>query len=273
MHRKWVLWTIAILIFLASAVYQRLTGPTYPVRGSAEVAGETVRYRLARSHGGPTDFTVSLRVPTDTISATIAYKRYKTRDPWTEIQMVRQGEILSADLPHQPPAGKLQYRITLQAGAERIAIPSDEPIVIRFKGAVPLPILLAHIFFMSVAMILSNRTGLEAIRSGPNIRTQILATLVTLFIGGLILGPIVQWYAFGAFWAGWPFGHDLTDNKTLVAFIFWVVALIAVRRQRGARFWTVTAALVTLAIYLIPHSVLGSELDYSEMPPESGGQP
>ncbi len=271
MHRKWALWTIAILIFLASAVYQRLTGPTYPVRDTVEIAGETVRYRLERTHGGPTDFTVSLEIPSPAISGTLSYKRFKTDDPWTQVRMDREGNTLSADLPHQPPAGKLEYRITLTAENEQVTIPPDGPVVIRFKGAVPSFVLVAHIVFMSLAMIFSNRTGLEAFRNGPNVRPQILLTLITLFIGGLILGPIVQWYAFGSFWAGWPFGHDLTDNKTLIAFIFWVIAFIAARRRRGVRFWTVAAALVTLVMYLIPHSVLGSELDYAEMPPKVDG--
>ena len=38
----------------------------------------------------------------------------------------------------------------------------------------------------------------------------------TLGLGGMILGPIVQKYAFGAYWTGIPFGHDLTDAKNLV---------------------------------------------------------
>jgi len=38
------------------------------------------------------------------------------------------------------------------------------------------------------------------------------------------LGPLVQLNAFGDLWTGWPFGGDWTDNKTLFAFIFWVIA-------------------------------------------------
>jgi hypothetical protein len=41
----------------------------------------------------------------------------------------------------------------------------------------------------------------------------------------MILGPVVQYYAFGEFWTGVPFGWDLTDNKTLVAVIFWALAV------------------------------------------------
>jgi hypothetical protein len=73
----------------------------------------------------------------------------------------------------------------------------------------------------------------------------------------------MQLYAFGELWTGWPFGQDLTDNKTLVAFIFWLIALIRLWRNREHRGWALVAAIVMLIIYFIPHSVLGSELDYS----------
>jgi hypothetical protein len=84
-----------------------------------------------------------------------------------------------------------------------------------------------------------------------------------MLIGGLIMGPIMQKFAFGAYWTGWPFGQDLTDNKTLVAFIFWLIAFFVLRKNRQNRFWPVLAAIITLSVFVIPHSVLGSEFDYS----------
>jgi hypothetical protein len=84
-----------------------------------------------------------------------------------------------------------------------------------------------------------------------------------IFVGGLILGPIVQKYAFGAFWTGWPLGHDLTDTKTAIAMVFWLVATWRSKKPGGGRAWIIAAALVTLLVYLIPHSAYGSELDYT----------
>lgn len=91
-------------------------------------------------------------------------------------------------------------------------------------------------------------------------------TIITLFIGGLILGPVVQKFSFGVYWAGWPFGSDLTDNKSIVAFLFWIIALIAQYRNRGKKSWTIVASVVLIIVFLIPHSVLGSEIDYTKLP-------
>jgi hypothetical protein len=41
---------------------------------------------------------------------------------------------------------------------------------------------------------------------------------------------------------------------------------VALGRAKNPRRWMVGAALVTFAVFLIPHSVLGSELDYSKTP-------
>jgi hypothetical protein len=75
----------------------------------------------------------------------------------------------------------------------------------------------------------------------------------------------MQKFAFGAFWTGFPFGADLTDNKTMVALIGWIIALIAGRKSKSPRSWYLGAAILLLVVFLIPHSLLGSELDYSEV--------
>jgi len=80
----------------------------------------------------------------------------------------------------------------------------------------------------------------------------------------MFLGPVVQKYAFDAYWTGWPFGHDLTDNKSLLAFIFWAVALGYQIWKREKKGWAVVAAVILFLVYIIPHSVLGSEIDYTK---------
>ena len=87
-------------------------------------------------------------------------------------------------------------------------------------------------------------------------------TFISLFLGGIVLGPIVQKYAFGAYWTGWPFGHDLTDNKTLVAFIFWAIAVFRMYKDRSKTGMAIAAMVILLMVYLIPHSMFGSELNY-----------
>ena len=166
-------------------------------------------------------------------------------------------------MPRQPPAGKLDYRVILKANSESLVLPEKEPAVIRFKGDVPNLILYPHILAMFLAMFLSTRTGLEIFSPSPRLKALTYWTLGFLIVGGMILGPIMQKYAFGAYWTGWPFGSDLTDNKTFVAVLGWVVAAIALYRAKRPEIWAAIAAVVLLAVYMIPHSVLGSELNYN----------
>jgi hypothetical protein len=141
--------------------------------------------------------------------------------------------------------------------------------VLRFRGHVPAPILLSHVFLMFLGMLWSNRAGLEALRRDGEPAPRALASLILLGVGGLVLGPLVQWHAFGEAWTGIPFGWDLTDNKTLIAVLGWLAAVAGSRRHpRGARsgsarYWVAGAALLTLIVFSIPHSVLGTELDYA----------
>jgi hypothetical protein len=71
----------------------------------------------------------------------------------------------------------------------------------------------------------------------------------------------VQKFAFGDLWTGVPFGWDLTDNKTLIAVLFWLIAVI-MNRKKERPVYMVLAAVVLLVVFSIPHSLFGSELDY-----------
>ncbi len=254
-----LLWFLAFGFTLASAVYQRSTGPTKSIKGEIFIEKVSYNYELIHSHGGVNDAPIIIEVP-EFVTGKICYKRYKTDDKLTMITMRREGSKLLACLPHQPPAGKLEYTVFLNDGHQEYQL-SESPVVIRFKGAVPAGVLIPHILFMFMAMLLSTRTGIEAIAKGKNTLKYATSTLISLFLGGLILGPIVQHYAFGEYWTGWPLGGDWTDNKTIIAFVFWGVACLFLLKKPKHRLWPIIATLVLWSVYMIPHSMGGSELD------------
>ncbi|MFA6232724.1 MAG: hypothetical protein WC824_00880 [Bacteroidota bacterium] len=274
MTRSILFWVLALVITLASAYYQRTTGPTYPVDGSIRVHDAEVQYSLTRSHGGDGDQPVSLIDPSGSVTGEIVFKRYKTIDQWTRRVLVRSDDLLTGWLPHQMPAGKLEYFVEIDDGNRIMRVPERESVVTRFKGDVPLGVLIPHVIAMFLAMLLSTRAGIESFRRVGKPRKQAMWATGLLVIGGLILGPIVQKYAFGAYWTGFPYGTDLTDNKTLIAFIAWAIALgaiwkpNAIERQPLRRWLVLAAAMITMAVYLIPHSMMGSELDYKKLDEE-----
>jgi hypothetical protein len=257
-------WVLAVLITFTAIIYQRKTGPTYDKKVKVTINNQEYRFKLIRSHGGTTDCKIELTVPDQSIGGFLTYKMYPTNDEWTNVEMERQGDNLSGILPNLPPAGKYEYRITLKKGEQNFDLTGGESVLIRFKGDVPGWILIPHIFFMFFAMFLGNVAGIMAVFKHPKFRFYTNITVAALFVGGMILGPLVQKYAFGELWAGVPFAWDLTDNKTLVAFLFWVLAFF-MNRKKERPVYTIVASIVMLIVYSIPHSMFGSQLD-----PETG---
>jgi len=259
------LWILAIVITLASAAYQRMTGPTYPVRLDTSVGGVEVKAKLPRSHSTSAAMPVTLTVPDEGAEAVLRWRRWPTEEAWTDVPMARNGAELTATIPAQPSAGKVEYSVRLLRGRDTWVITGQETVVARFKGDVPPWILIPHILAMFLGMLWSNRTGLGALKGEKTLRRHAGATLGLLTAGGLILGPLVQKHAFGAYWTGWPFGEDLTDNKLAAAVLAWVIAVLAARGRRvgaRARVFAVIAAVVVFAVYMVPHSMSGSTLNY-----------
>jgi hypothetical protein len=263
---KVTLWISAVVITLAAAYYQRVTGPTYPKEQTITVNGKETVSKLVRSHGGEDDATVTLNIGDTSVHATIYWKHYPSRkdEVWNTSEFkhetIKGKNVMTVKLPHQPPAGKIMYYVEVIDSKGTQAFFKEKPVVVRFKGAVPAFILIPHVIFIFIAMLIANVSGLFAAFKVPRYKFYTTLTLILIFIGGMILGPIVQKYAFNEFWAGVPRGWDLTDNKLLIAFLAWLVAFL-MNRKKENRISVIIAALVTLIIFTIPHSMFGSELD------------
>ncbi|MFO7852898.1 MAG: hypothetical protein ACQERS_01095 [Bacteroidota bacterium] len=271
-------WVLAFIITLATAYYQRKTGPTYPKQVDIRVNGKEYACKLTRSIELSDRHYVKLAIKDSSVQARLFYKRYQVDEPYKAVDFkyeehpvnsfimnrifkIKKEKGLFADIPPQPPAGKIEYYFEITDGNGKTTYFENEPIVIRFKGAVPPKILTPHIIIMFIAMLLSTLAGLMAIGRHKSYRRWGIWTFIMLIIGGMILGPMVQYHAFGEAWSGIPAGWDLTDNKTLIAGIFWALAVFGNRKQKRPGL-TILASFILLLVYTIPHSMFGSELDY-----------
>ncbi len=260
-----LIWFFAIVFTLVSAVYQKMTGPTYPVRGHAEIGGQKIGFKLIRSYDLSDDAKVTVIIPDTSVKGELRLRRFKSMDNWQTTVMTRHGDTLIGALPHQAPAGKVMYDVTLIKAGKRVLL-NSYPAVLRYTGFVPRYILFPHILLMFMAMLFSTLTGLLVIFRGKNSYLYTWITVISVGVGGLILGPIVQKFAFDAYWTGWPFGNDLTDNKSIIAFIFWVIALVVMKKNRENKLWPIVASIVLLVVFMIPHSMFGSEIDFTKVP-------
>lgn len=277
--KKTILWTLTIVITLGAAYYQRKTGPTYPKQISVNLNDSILKLRLIRSIALDERSEVKLKIEDPAIQAKLYFKRLNVNEDYqasdftyrvysiespvmNKVFKITEEKGLFAPLPQQPAAGKLQYYLEITDSKGTQVLFKEKPIVIRYKGGVPGSILIPHILIMFIAMLFSTLAGLMALIRLPLYKKYALWTLILLTAGGMILGPVVQYYAFGELWTGVPFGWDLTDNKTLISFLFWILA-VYMNRKRDKPIYTIIAAFILLLVYLIPHSLFGSQLDYA----------
>jgi hypothetical protein len=263
--KKTIYWILAFVITLGAAYYQRKTGPTYPKSMEISINGQPADLKLIRSIGLDQDSEVKLAIADTSVRARLYFRRYPTKEEYQVSEFkskeTKRGIVMAAAIPQQPEAGKLQYFFEITDSKGTTTYLKETPIVVRFKGGVPAFIMIPHILIMFIAMLFSTLAGIMSIAKHPLYRKYTVWTLILFLAGGLVLGPIVQYYAFGDLWTGVPFGWDLTDNKTLIAAIFWILAVI-MNRKKERPLYTALAAIVLLLVYSIPHSLFGSELNY-----------
>jgi len=271
-----LLWALAVFLTFGCLTYQDKTGPTYPLEGDFQTAQGTVRFKFLRSETIGTGLKIMLFDPVpEGVTGYVQYRRYKSHDDWSVMPMEsgsfafsRRGRTESvqgvgAELASlKERAGKYEYLVFIDDGrVEPVSVTGDKPIYARYKAPVPFWSLVVHIAVIFASMTIAIRTTLEALVDG-DFKWMLWATIVSLLLGGFVLGPIVQWYAFGVWWSGVPYGYDWTDNKVLVELVFWLLAAFFNRGRRRSHWSVYQAGLVTLIVYFIPHSVFGSEYDY-----------
>ena len=262
--KKFLLWFLAFVITLSAAIYQRETGPTYPKKFTVTINDIKYKLKLVRGLALNEKSEVKLNITDHSVKVRLFFKRFKSKDEYQvadfNYRAESKKEVFFAEVPQQPAAGKLQYYLEITDLKGTNTYLKESPVVIRFKGGVPALVLIPHILFMFLAMLFSTAAGLMAVVKFPVYKKYALWTLILIIAGGFLLGPIVQYYAFGELWTGIPFGWDLTDNKTLIALVFWVLAIV-INRKKEQPLYTVLAAFILLLVFSIPHSLFGSELN------------
>ena len=277
--KKFILWFLAFLITISAAIYQRMTGPTYPQRFDITLNDTIHELKLVRSLSLNEKHEVRLNIYDTSVKAKLFFKRFKTDEKYqvtdfsykvlpvnsfimNKIFRIHEEKGLFANVPQELPAGKLQYYFEITDSKGTRSYLKETPVVIRFKGDVPAFVLIPHILLMFLAMLFSTLAGLMSVIKFPLYKKYAVWTLFLFIAGGFVLGPLVQYFAFNEIWTGIPFGWDLTDNKTLIALIFWILAVVMNRKGERPLF-TAMAAIVLLLVFSIPHRMFGSEPNYS----------
>ncbi len=180
-------------------------------------------------------------------------------------------------LPGMSKGKRLRYYFeALASDGEVIRIPEEKSagLLIKYKGEVSSAVLVFHVIFMFGAFFFMIEAALSAIgilSAGESKKMTILMVrwlIFFTFIGGWPLGFILNRQRFGPVWEGFPFGYDITDNKTQIMFLLWAVVTIlswssfigkgedADRIGRKGFAVSVLAGFsLSLVIFLIPHSL------------------
>ena len=189
------------------------------------------------------------------------------------IEMTPEAGVFSARLPTLEKGKKWFYHIdVIKDNVLLTTLPADRDQFIKFKGHISPLILIPHILFMFATIffgMMAIFTSVDLARGKGDVKRSVLFVLLTFisaFIGGIPLGIAVSAQTFGGSgWGGWPLGTDITDSKTEVLLLFWLVTLIlSWKGLKGQKLpisdslysaLVIISLVVTFITFLIPHSI------------------
>jgi len=274
---------VAFVLTLVLLGFARKTTTVQSVHKTVEKSGILIDHNTMPKKVGEGDAVISVKV----IGAKEVKLFYKIKNG--EFQSVymtpkeEESDVFVASIPHHKKGTKAWYYIEAQKqiGDKEITVslpdrdsPNFKPILLKFQGSVPSYIIVSHVFcnfaaiFFSVLAIFS---AVDLKRGKSTLKKSVLFSLLTfifLFSGFFILGCALNYFAFGVMWEAFPFGHDVTDNKSQIILLSWLVTLFLVKgtilgknpsknlvSEKTYSTMVIISLVVTVLMYLIPHSI------------------
>ena len=136
---------------------------------------------------------------------------------------------------------------------------------IRWEGKATFILLLLHIVLMVAALFLLIHALYYAMcylmngEKAEHIIRAVNAGIVAFFITGFPIGCVIEKQVLGNYWEGFPFGLDITDSKTLLILVLFVVFMYLQKKgkisMKGYAWSVVINTVVTIVLFLLPHSL------------------
>jgi len=267
---------IAVLMTLLVIASARYFGPNRSYLVEAAGKGIGLSHKAPRGHSGEGPAVLTLGVDLKGIDESSLQVelvgQVKNSQVFGRLSPVKSEpgsegsmRLYTFEVPHKAPTTRYYYRFEAKVqNGDPLILQRDDgsPMMVKFKGNVPAWIVITHILAMFGGFFLLIWSALYAFlpalgKGDAKSAARLgLWAWITMFFGGLPIGFLMNYYAFDVFWEAFPFGKDVTDNKTQIALLLWGIAVLALYIGKGkkAGLLAIGTAVVVLAIFLIPHS-------------------
>jgi hypothetical protein len=269
---------VGLILTIALLGLSRRLSTRRPQDLAFEGEGFRIEHRTVTEQVGPGRPDLALTVNGERALEPIVRYRVKGEEALRSVMMASGADgVWRAALPEFGKGTKIYYAIELLDGGEAVArVPAENEsfLFIKYKGKVSSVVLILHIIFMFASFYFMMQCLWSAVgilggraRKGEAV-SNARWILLSSFIGGWPLGFILNYQAFGVIWEGYPFGYDITDNKTQIMFVFWLVSLLLVRGsfmgkgeemdtlgERGFAAAVIVSFIVSILLFIVPHSL------------------
>lgn len=271
---------VAVVLTILLLLIARQLSTRHPEDLVSEANGVRLEHRSITEQIDKKEVKITAMLQASESIIPVLHYRTATNLPYQEVTLARSGRSVSGIIPAGRRGDRAYYFLSVEdsAGTMLATLPADssKPLLIKFKGKVASWVLTAHIvaMFGSIFFVLLAGMGAVDLLRGVGklkvvVRNSVMA-LNLIFIGGFPLGIVVAYQTFGVGWDGVPFGWNITDNKTLIIFLFWLATVLVgferLSRAPGQRLQSapsprsfallvIVSVFVTLAVYLVPHSL------------------
>lgn len=275
MAKRIVLGLIVTLGLLAAA---RRLSTNKPREIRVDSAGLVIIHRTVFEQVGPGEPAVGLTIRPAGDAEPFLLTSDAPHGDVDETPLVHIGNgMWEGRLPSRDKGEHLYYAFRVDIpgrGTVRLPRDPDSLFLVKYKGEITEPILVLHIIFMLGAFFFMVQSFWGALRiltggEGKTVTVRLVRWVIfTTFVGGWPIGFILNHQRFGTVWEGFPFGYDITDNKTQIIFLFWIITVLFVRGSflgrgesrdalgaRGFAWAVIVSFVVSLALYMIPHSL------------------
>ncbi len=275
---------VAFLFTLFLLAFTRKTTAVRSVDKMVEMQGVSIEHVTVPKQVGDEIPVISAKL-VGASEIRLVYKIGKEGEYQSIKMSPKPGEenVFIASIPIHPKGMKAWYYLEAidRRDSEEVKITLPEkssgqvdPIRLKFEGQVPAYVIIPHVLTIFAAIFFATLTLFTAvdIKKGKGTLARSVkycsVMFLFLFIGFFPFGWAMNYFAFGVLWEAFPFGRDVTDNKSQIMFLIWLSTLFTVKgtvwgkgegrnlvSDRGYSSLVIFSFIATMIILAIPHSL------------------
>lgn len=197
--KTFILWIAALILTYLAGYIHSIINPNFPISGTIGIEGEKVTYKFDKVIHSNEPYKVYIRTDLSGLTGFVEHKKLMSKDGWKKEELIALTSGYQAELDALAPNDIYYYKVFLFNGDEKIQLPANTILSLKYLGAVPIAVSIIYYFLIYAGLVFTLRVGLEYFSGRNNHKKLLLSGSIFYFLFSFVTAPVYRLFELGLY--------------------------------------------------------------------------